>query len=195
MDLKIDATKIKALRAERSWSQEHLAAASGLSLRTVQRMETEGNASAESRLALAATFGVDPTELLAATPPGDPGLLVLPRNDRNRFLRLAVIYSLVCTGLCALDLSQTGSITWSRWPLLGMGIGLVSLGGKAFGARFSETHSRFARHAAIYLLVCTGLCALDVSQNGAITWSKWPFLGWGIGLMSHALKVIWPESA
>ena len=40
--MKIDAAVVKALREEKSWAQEHLASASGLSARTVQRVEAEG---------------------------------------------------------------------------------------------------------------------------------------------------------
>lgn len=56
---------IKRLREAKSWSQQHLADASGLSLRTVQRMEADGAASAESRLAVAAALGVTVHDLLA----------------------------------------------------------------------------------------------------------------------------------
>lgn len=64
--MKINAELIKRLREERGWSQEHLAAVSGLSARTIQRLEADGNASHESRLALAAAFAVDASALSAA---------------------------------------------------------------------------------------------------------------------------------
>lgn len=62
--------KIKKLRQDNGWSQDLLATASGLSLRTIQRVEKEGNASAETQLALAATFNVSPKELfvISSTP-------------------------------------------------------------------------------------------------------------------------------
>lgn len=65
-EMKVNAGLIKRLREERGWSQEHLAAVSGLSARTVQRLESDGNASRESRLALAAAFGVEASALNAA---------------------------------------------------------------------------------------------------------------------------------
>jgi len=55
--------KIKYLRKDNGWSQELLAKASGLSLRTVQRAEKDGNCSAETQLALAAAFNIFPKEL------------------------------------------------------------------------------------------------------------------------------------
>jgi transcriptional regulator with XRE-family HTH domain len=50
---------VKSRRQQKSWSQEQLAELSGLSLRTVQRIEKRGTASLESTKALASVFGVD----------------------------------------------------------------------------------------------------------------------------------------
>ncbi len=65
-DMKISAAEIRRLRTERGWSQEQLAAASGLGLRTIQRVEAEGKAARETRVCLAATFNVPLTDLLEA---------------------------------------------------------------------------------------------------------------------------------
>jgi transcriptional regulator with XRE-family HTH domain len=51
--------RIRALREERAWTQAHLAEASGISLRTIQRLETLHSCSSETLLALAAAFKVD----------------------------------------------------------------------------------------------------------------------------------------
>ena len=64
--MKIDANQIRTLREARGWSQEHLASVAGLSPRTVQRMEAEGKASHESRMAVAAALGIEPRQLLEA---------------------------------------------------------------------------------------------------------------------------------
>lgn len=61
--MKIDANRIRALREARGWSQEHLADVAGLSPRTVQRLEAEGKASHESRMAVAAALGIEPGQL------------------------------------------------------------------------------------------------------------------------------------
>lgn len=50
---------MKALRQERNWSQEHLAEVSGLSLRTIQRIESTNKASYGSMAALASVFRLD----------------------------------------------------------------------------------------------------------------------------------------
>lgn len=54
-----NAQKLIALRQEKFWTQEDLAAASGVSVRTIQRMERGKSGSIESWKALAAAFDVD----------------------------------------------------------------------------------------------------------------------------------------
>lgn len=63
METSVNSGKIKQLRIERSWSQEKLSLASGLSLRTIQRVENEGVCSLDTRQAIAATFQVVPASL------------------------------------------------------------------------------------------------------------------------------------
>jgi DNA-binding XRE family transcriptional regulator len=62
----LDQYKIKALREQRSWSQQRLADAAGLSIRTIQRLEKEGIASMESTLSLIAVFECELEEILAS---------------------------------------------------------------------------------------------------------------------------------
>jgi len=59
MDQMIDTDLIKKLRNDRAWSQEQLSTISGLSLRTVQRIEKEGRCSQDSKKALAVAFEID----------------------------------------------------------------------------------------------------------------------------------------
>jgi len=61
--MQINTQLVIALRKKRWWSQEELATASGLNLRTIQRIESDGVASLQSRKALAAAFDVDVDEL------------------------------------------------------------------------------------------------------------------------------------
>jgi DNA-binding XRE family transcriptional regulator len=57
-EVKLNPAGVRRLRETKAWTQEHLATAAGVSLRTIQRMEADGSASAESRLAIAAALGV-----------------------------------------------------------------------------------------------------------------------------------------
>lgn len=62
--MKVKSGLIKKLRIEKNWSQEELSVQSGLSLRTIQRIESGGNPSMESLKILAATFGVTVDQML-----------------------------------------------------------------------------------------------------------------------------------
>ena len=61
--MSISVTKIVSFRKSRGWSQEKLAAMSGLSERTIQRVEKDGSGSLDTKMALATAFDVSPAEL------------------------------------------------------------------------------------------------------------------------------------
>ena len=65
--MKIDSVMVRTLREAKSWSQEHLANAAGLSTRTIQRVEADGIGSAETRLALAGALGVAVSQLASTS--------------------------------------------------------------------------------------------------------------------------------
>lgn len=62
---------IKQRRLERAWSQGQLAEFSGLSLRTIQRLEKGGRATQESQKALAAVFEISVGDLQGQDEPID----------------------------------------------------------------------------------------------------------------------------
>lgn len=64
MDMKIKSSLIRKYRTQRLWSQEYLAKASGLGLRTIQRLESRGSGSVETIKALASVFEVDADTLV-----------------------------------------------------------------------------------------------------------------------------------
>jgi transcriptional regulator with XRE-family HTH domain len=61
--MKINRSLLLALRKQRAWSQDELAVAAGLNLRTVQRIERSGTASLQSKKALAAAFNIEISDL------------------------------------------------------------------------------------------------------------------------------------
>ena len=63
LSMKISADWVVKLRKQRSWSQDELAIASGLNLRTIQRIEKHASASLQSRKAVAAALDIDPRDL------------------------------------------------------------------------------------------------------------------------------------
>ena len=61
--MRINSELILRLRRDRAWSQDELAIASGLNLRTIQRIEKEATASLQSVKALASAFGTSIRDL------------------------------------------------------------------------------------------------------------------------------------
>jgi transcriptional regulator with XRE-family HTH domain len=61
--MKVNAELILILREEKSWSQDELAIASGLNLRTIQRIESEATISLQSKKAIASAFDIDVRDL------------------------------------------------------------------------------------------------------------------------------------
>ena len=58
MDVQVDPNFIRSEREKRAWSQEHLAGAAGIGVRTIQRIEASGVASYESVRAISAAFEI-----------------------------------------------------------------------------------------------------------------------------------------
>ena len=56
--MRVNAESILRMRKEKAWSQEELAIAAGLNLRTIQRIEKEATASLQTMKALASVFAV-----------------------------------------------------------------------------------------------------------------------------------------
>ena len=61
--MRVNAALVLRARNARAWSQEELAIASGLNLRTIQRVEREAVASLRSKKALAAALDIDTSDL------------------------------------------------------------------------------------------------------------------------------------
>lgn len=68
--MQINGKLLKQLRLQRSWSQEMLAEAVGVNLRTIQRIESTGSVSLRTRRSIAAALDIDPSALDAASRSG-----------------------------------------------------------------------------------------------------------------------------
>ena len=93
MDMKLDSRRIRSEREKRAWSQEHLAAASGLAPRTIQRVESSGAGSYETAKAIAAVLELGVAELRA--PDAEPP----PRKHRFRYFAAAAAVVMAIFGL------------------------------------------------------------------------------------------------
>ena len=87
--MKLNPSIVRRLREARHWSQEQLAAAAGLGLRTVQRVEADGVASRETRVCLAAALDTDVSAMLDAGPGPGPGPIAAARGQPWMLLVMA----------------------------------------------------------------------------------------------------------
>jgi len=85
--------RVKYFRKDNGWSQELLAKAAGLSLRTIQRAEKDGNSSVETQLALAAAFDISPKELFPVS--SNPDVNWKRKNIMQSFLALLVVIGMI----------------------------------------------------------------------------------------------------
>lgn len=67
--MEINAELVKNQRTDRNWTQQHLADACGISLRTIQRVERYGNAANETVMALASVFQIEQDEIIKPETP------------------------------------------------------------------------------------------------------------------------------
>jgi len=84
----VNEKKLKALRAQKNWTQKQLATHCNLSLRTIQRVEKDGVASNDTIAAYSAVFSVCHQELILS----QENLIAEQKNqDRS----IAVKYALI----------------------------------------------------------------------------------------------------
>ncbi len=89
----VNAKKIKTLRTQKGWTQQHLADACAISLRTVQRVERYGNASQETVSSLAAVFEISQLDIVVPEEPIE--LLTSPEQSQNKQLFIAALFGAI----------------------------------------------------------------------------------------------------
>jgi len=135
---------IQKLRLKRGWSQQQLADLSGLSVRTVQRIEQGQVASTESLKSLAAVFEIDFSTLQepgmnTTTAPASPAAFdadealafAQVRKLKGFYLHLAQ-YVVVVTLLLGINLWTRPQYLWVGWVAMGWGIGVLFHGLRVF---------------------------------------------------------------
>lgn len=142
--------QVQKLRLQRGWSQQQLAELSGLSVRTIQRIENGSAASTESLKSLASVFEIDFSTLssepaMPDTPtPTSPSTLTPSASQQEQLALLEVRklkgfylhlaqYVVVIAALCAINLLTTPHRLWFYWPALGWGIGILAHAATIFG--------------------------------------------------------------
>ena len=126
---------VRKYRIDRGWSQETLAELSGLSVRTIQRVERGGRASLDSMTALANAFDVSINDLSTETEmyqqnaidPREEQVLEHVRDIKG-FYQHAICYGVTNLILAVANLIWFPGQFWVLWCLLGWGLGLASHG-------------------------------------------------------------------
>ena len=59
----------------------------------------------------------------------------------------------------------------------------------ARAAQKVEAITGFYIHLVVFVLVIALLVVVNWATDPEIWWVQWPFLGWGIGVLAHALAV------
>ena len=138
---------VRKLRLQRGWSQEQLAEMSGLSTRTIQRIERGQTAGLESLKSLAAVFEVQVSDLKQedriVTEEQVMGSQPTEEQDKEQqameyvrdlkgFYAHLTSYVVVMIGLIVINLFTSPDNFWAKWPLMGWGIGVISHGLSVF---------------------------------------------------------------
>ena len=131
---------IQKLRLQRGWSQEQLADLSGLSVRTIQRLERGQTASVESLKALGAAFEIDFSDLkepdMNTTPSqnvrADEVLALAHVRKLKGFYIHLTIFCIVIGFLAIVNLMTYHRYLWFLWSASGWGIGLLIHGLRVF---------------------------------------------------------------
>jgi transcriptional regulator with XRE-family HTH domain len=141
---------IQKLRLQRGWSQEQLADLSGLSVRTIQRLERGQTASVESLKAMGAAFEIDFSALKepdmnttmspAFTNPAtqnqgvsaDEALAMAHVRKVKAFYIHLAQYAFIIAALTIANLVVSPRYYWVLWVAAGWGLGLLFHGLRVF---------------------------------------------------------------
>lgn len=132
--------QVQKLRLQKGWSQQQLAELSGLSTRTIQRIEAGQTPSTETLKSLASVFEIDFQQLQGEVDvvhsnteneQAEKLALLKVRNLKSFYVHL-LQYVVIITGLLILNLVKSPEKLWVVWPALGWGIGILLHASRTF---------------------------------------------------------------
>jgi transcriptional regulator with XRE-family HTH domain len=135
---------VQKLRLKRGWSQSQLAQASGLSTRTVQRVEAGYPASTETLKSLAAVFEVDFSTLNPEGAMTESNDMNTARQEQEVFKQVRKLrgfyihlmqYVAILIVLTLINLIVTPHRLWVLWVAAGWGVGILFHAWRVFGSR------------------------------------------------------------
>lgn len=154
---------VQKLRIQRGWSQEQLAELSGLSVRTIQRIERGQPASAETLKSLASVFEIDFSVLMPAqTPAPDPETPMAAET-------LNPPAAAVTADAASLSAEERLALRHVR--------------------RLRDFYGQLATYAAVILM----LLVINLLTVPQYLWVVWPAMGWGVALVVQAASLWGPK--
>lgn len=160
---------VRQLRLDRGWSQEHLSQISGLSVRTIQRIEQGNKAGLESLKSLAAVFDVQVTDLSSTN------LNAADMSDANIDL----------TGSDEMDSPLLKDSITEDKPMQETSENQQHE--KAVVAQVRRLKA-FYKSLAYYVCIVALLFIVNLVTNPDYIWAIWPALGWGIAIVLQGLS-------
>ncbi len=151
---------IQKLRLENGWSQQQLAEMSGLSTRTIQRVENGKTPSVETVKSLAAVFEVDFSTLNGAlTMNTNQSLNIHDTQDSQKAQNV---------NNSADALTLTSDEQWAYQKV--------------------RQIKQFYIKLFVFVVVISLLFVVNLVTTPETWWAHWVFLGWGAGLIIRGLK-------
>lgn len=132
--------QVQKLRLQKGWSQQQLAELSGLSTRTIQRIEAGQTPSIETLKSLASVFEIDFQQLQAGVDmeqdntenaQAEKLALMKVRKLKGFYIHL-IQYVVIIAGLLVLNLLKSPERFWVVWPALGWGVGVLFHAARTF---------------------------------------------------------------
>lgn len=156
---------LRKMRLARGWSQEQLAELSGVSTRTIQRLENGRKASLESLKCLAAVFETEIDHLQK-----EPDMIPEPltTEDREAISKMK---------------------EWMQYDDDGYIIDPSLSAVEREALKQVRELRTFYTHFAVYIGTSMMLIIINLMTSTEYLWFFWPLLGWGIGLGLHAFRV------
>ncbi len=166
---------IRNLRTKRGWSQEQLAEVSGVSTRTIQRIENGGKASLESLKCLAAVF---------ETPIPD-----LQKDDDMTHTNDGPNDGLTDEDRAALKYAHNLKAYGERHNSSGAGFDPDMSDAERSVVEHVREMKKFYGMAASFALLTLFLLVINLLTSPGYIWAIWPALGFGISLAARGVKL------
>lgn len=182
---------IKKLRLDRGWSQEDLAETSGVSVRTIQRIENGGRASLETLKCLAAVFETPVPELRKAEEMTDQGTnkpettapVELQEPARPAVHTDALSQEDQAALRYAKNLRRYDDELAAETARGEEGEDVARI--RAEVRRMRSFYTQLIR----YVVIVGFLLVINLLTSPGYIWAVWPALGMGIGLALHGWSV------